>query len=374
VAEPPVHAVIVDDDPKEGEVLTDLLKEAGGDELQVDLLPPKSHVEETAAEIFGLLSGDDPKILLLDYRLEDHPIEGGQHVPFRGGTVAGFVRDKDPDLPIALLTSEEKLHDWVERRAGVKEFFNWTLIKRKVTKPGGAARVSAQMIDFARSWELARGWEDKTESMWRHMEELMRAPEGEISLFKDLEGEPPRGDVAGEVMHWLLYRALLIPGPLIGAATTRVTLGLTPESFVKPKVANWLEDAAYTGALKTLHERWWGQLVRAKLTEAADGARPLDASARASVLSEELGEKLDHEGCSWCGGERTLQACSICERATDAAHSLRPLAKALPAWADAWVVCYRCVAEGQADKVTFPQSVDDVVQALTEGRVGEPQK
>jgi CheY-like chemotaxis protein len=374
VAEPSVHTVIVDDDPKEGEVLTDLLNQAGGDELQVDLLPPKSHVEETAAEIFNLLSGDNPKLLLLDYRLEDHPIEGDGHVPFRGGTVAGFVRDKDPDLPIALLTSEEKLHDWVERRAGVKEFFNWTLIKKKVTEPGGAARVSAQMIDYARSWEQARGWEDETNSMWGHMEELMRAPEGEISLFKDLEGEPPRGDVAGEVMHWLLYRALRIPGPLIGTATTRVTLGLTPESFAKDKVIEWLDDAAYTGALRAFHDRWWGQLVRAKLTTAAGGTRPLDASTRAAVLGEKLGEELEHEGCSWCGGERTLQACHICERATDAAHSLRPLAEALPAWADAWVVCYRCIAEGQADTVTFPQSVHDVVQALTEGRVREPKE
>jgi len=32
--------------------------------------------------------------------------------------VAGYVREQDPEIPIALLTSEEKLHDWVDAAPG----------------------------------------------------------------------------------------------------------------------------------------------------------------------------------------------------------------------------------------------------------------
>lgn len=367
----PVHAVIVDDDQKEGGALADLLNRSGGDDLQLMMMPPKLQVEETVAAAFEALPDEGPRLLLLDYRLEDNPVDDGEHVGFRGGTIAGFVRDKEPDLPIALLTSEEKLHDWVERRAGIKEVFDWTLIKKNITERGGAEQASAQIVDYARSWQRATGWEDVPAMIWKHMEELLQAPAEEIALFRDLEGEPPRGDVPGEIIHWVLYRALQIPGPLIDRAATRVTLGLDLKSFETSEVAEWLEEAAYRGALSAFHDRWWGQLVREKLTQTAGGTRPLDASARVNALSEALGVELDHEGCRWCGSERTLQACGLCHYATDAAHSVRPLSKPLPAWADAWVICYRCIAEGRADEVLFPQSVESVVKALAEGHISQ---
>lgn len=213
---------------------------------------------------------------------------------------------------------------------------------------------------------------DEESPLWKRIEELMRAPEGEIELFEELEGKPPKAGVTAEVMHWVLFDALRTPGPLIDGAAVRVALGLDPDSFDNVKVSEWLSDTRYEGALQAFEERWWGRPVRMKLAEAAGGARPLDASARAKALTGQLGVELRHEGCSWCGGERTLQACHACRRATDAAHSVRPLSRPLPAWADSWVVCYACIAEGKAEGISFPQSAQDIVQALIEGNVQPP--
>jgi hypothetical protein len=362
----PVQAVIVDDDATEAGGLADILD---GEDLKATLHIPSSTVEATATDALDALGEGGARLLLLDYRLEDNELETGDVVRFKGGSVAEYVREQDPDVPIALLTSEQKLHDWVERRPGIKEIFDWTLIKKEIS--GDAPRARAQIVDYALNWEAVRTWDEKTE-LWEALANLMSAPEGEMALFQELEARPPEVSVTAEIMHWILFDALRTPGPLIDNDTARVVLGLDRDSFEKDEVSKWLASAGYSGALCTFEKRWWGRLVRSQLAEAAGGTRPLEASARAAALSEQLGIDLQHEGCSWCAGERTLQACHRCGRATDAAHSIRPLARPLPAWADSWVICYSCVADGNADSVKFPQSVQDVVDALTEGRLQPP--
>jgi CheY-like chemotaxis protein len=364
-----VRIAIVDDDATEAGALAELLR-AGGD-LEVVLQAPSPSVEATAASTLEALGEEGPRLLLVDYRLGDNPIDGGDIVRFKGGSVAGYVREQNPEIPIALLTSEEKLHDWVDRRAGIKEIFDWTLIKNEISAEGGAEQARAKIVDYAHSWETASTWSEET-TLWERLAELMKAPEGEIALFEELEAEPPKAGVTAEVMHWVLFDALRTPGPLIDSATARVVLGLDRDSFSRAEVSEWLADARYDGALSTFEERWWGRPMRTKLAKAAGGGRPLDASARVGALTAQLGVELHHEGCSWCEGERTLQACHRCERATDAAHSVRPLSRPLPAWADSWVVCYSCIADGNADDVVFPQSAQDVVRALTEGRIQPP--
>ena len=317
-----VRVVMVDDDATEAGALAELLR-AGEDGLEVFLQAPSPGVEATAASALETLGGEGPRLLLLDYRLGDNPIDGGDIVRFKGGSVAGYVREQNPEIPIALLTSEEKLHDWVERRAGIKEIFDWTLVKNEISAKGGAEQARERIVDYARSWQTASAWNEET-ALWERMAKLLRAPEGEITLFKELEAEPPKPGVTAEVMHWVLFDALLTPGPLIDSATARVVLGLDHESFCSAEVSEWLADARYGGALNTFAERWWGRPIRAKLAKTAGGARPLDASARAGALAAQLGIDLSHEGCSWCRGERTLQACHQCGRATDAAHSAAP--------------------------------------------------
>ncbi len=369
-----VRALIVDDDKKERTALADLLNGAGAG-LEVTAVAPAADVEATAAMIRKELPDSGPRLLLLDYRLEDNPLTGSEHASFRGGTVAGYIRDVDPDLPIVLLTSEEKLHEFVERRPGVKDFFDWTLLKSTISNRAGAAAGHTKIVEFAEAWRRVQGWPHDQNETWERLEELMGTPPGAIVYFRDLEAEPPRGDVPGDVIHWLAYRALRIRGPLIGANAVRVTLGLSREAFEDAEVRAWLKDAHYDGALGRVEERWWAHLVRNKLAAVAGGARPLEASDRAAAVAKAVGqETLGHEGCSWCGRLRTIDACMVCGQATDAAHGVRPLTQPLPAWADAFVVCYRCIAVGRTDEqgLRFPPQTEETVSGLREDRIRPP--
>src|SRR6187397_2554239 len=181
-----VQAVIVDDDATEAGALAEILN---GDDLNATLQTPSSTVEATAKSALGALGEEGARLLLLDYRLEDNELETGDVARFKGGSVAEYIREQDPDVPIALLTSEKKLHDWVERRPGIKEIFDWTLIKKEIS--GDAARARAQIVDYALNWEAVRTWDEKT-ALWEALAGLMAAPEGEMALFQELEAEPPK--------------------------------------------------------------------------------------------------------------------------------------------------------------------------------------
>ena len=145
-----VRAVIVDDDPDESEALADLLRESGTG-LEVEAIKPSEHVESTAETVLKALPDGHPRVLLLDYRLEDNAQEG-HGVHYRGGTVAGHLRDEAPDLPIVLLTSEQKLHDWVESRPGMKGVFDWTLVKSEIlSRPRFTGHFCGERDDHATS-------------------------------------------------------------------------------------------------------------------------------------------------------------------------------------------------------------------------------
>ena len=366
-----VEVLIVDDDSDESESLATLLNE-DGDDLVCTAVQPRGSVEATARLIQERLHTSAPRLLLLDYRLADHQIADGEVADFRGGTVASHIRDEDPNLPIVLLTSEEKLHKWVERRPGMKQHFDWTLLKSEVAAKDRGAHAHACLVDFALTWQRARDWPDDEQETWRRLGELMNAPPEGLKQFVALEPKAPRGDVPGEILHWLLKRAHRLRGPLIDDASARVMLGLTPASFEGPAVQQWLEPARYKGGLQAFGRRWWAHLVGDQLSEACDGTRPIEASERVRHLGATLGVNLCPETCVWCAGERTLHACLLCRLATDAAHCLIPLGEPLPAWADPQVVCYRCVAEGRADELHFPPSAREIVEALIQDRIQPP--
>jgi CheY-like chemotaxis protein len=368
----PVQVVIVDDDATESESLAELLT-ASGDGLQASALRPSGQLQKTAKEVLERLPASVPRVLLLDYRLEED-VAKKDAVTYRGGTVADYLRDQDPELPIVLLTSEQKLHDWVETRPRMKQAFDWTLLKENLSNPDAAAEGAVKLIEFAGAWDQVRAWEGAADDVWALLGEVMAAPEGAIDQFRDLEADPPRVKVTGEVVRWLLYDALRTPGPLRGEDFVRVTLGLTRESFAKDQIAIWLEDAEYSGVLSAFHRRWWVHVVREQLSEACSGKRPLDSSGRARALADALSTQLESENCDWCGGERTIDACAICGNASDAAHCLRPLGPPIPAWAEPRIVCYRCISVGRAEEngYQFPPQSQEVVEGLKTGTISPP--
>jgi hypothetical protein len=353
----------LDDNEGESGSLAALL---GSDILRVSPVGPGDTVEATAERLAHALSDATANVLLLDYRLDDRA-----DVEFRGGSVASAVKDLRPEVPVVLLTTDQKLHEWVETRPGVEELFDWRLLKGHITAEHTRDSVRAQVIDLARGWaELAAAASGDADP-WDLLANVMGVRREEVDVFAQTELHTPRPEVPGALALWLLRGPLHWPGPLHGAADTRVFLGVQPEAFELDAVQTWLAPARYVGPFQSFGERWWSERVRSAVSELG-AASPPDAEARARALSDHVGIVLPAEGCSWCGGLRTIRACNVCERGVDAAHSLRLLTEPPPVWADAPVLCFSCVADGSGEDLRLAPGSEDIVDGLKDGSISPP--
>jgi CheY-like chemotaxis protein len=360
---PPARAVLVDDNESESRLLAELLS---SDDLDVQVLLPGSSIDDTIESIQQALADGETPVVLLDYRLDDRTDD----VRFRGGSVAGGLKDRHPEIPVVLFTTDEKLQQWVAKRPGMEELFDSRVLKGSITDETRRDAARAQIVDLGRGWyELHTADSSESTDLWDWLAAILRIDRTELEPLAALEADPPRVDAPSEVAAWIIGQLLHWPGPLYDENDARVMCGISVDSFESEPVQTWLAPVRYTGPFQGFGRRWWTEPLRERVAQVAEV--PSDASSRAAGIADSLGVELEGEGCAWCGRGRTIRACMICRRATDAAHSVRPLADPAPAWADPPVVCFTCIAEGRAQSsgTRFAPTDADVVRGLEDGSI-----
>lgn len=366
------RAVLVDDDAAEGDSIAKVLDD--GTTLTCTAQRPAEDFDATVTLLREALGTEGPRVALLDYRLDDHVLQDGRQAHYRGGTVAGFLRDLDPTVPIILVTSDEKLRAWVQTRPGVESVFDWTLVKQRIVKRGSAPDLRAQVSDIARTWAQLEIAAEEDETLWKELGDVLQADARLLKPFAQLETNPPRADVPGAVARWLLHRALTWDGPLVRDAQACAVLGITQDALELPELQTWLGRARYSGPLQAFGRRWWAGRLHDALARAAEGEQLLGATARAAAISAATGRSITANNCQWCGGDRTVRACWLCGRASDAAHAVQILSDMPPAWSEAPVACYSCIAEGRADEdVRFSPDADEILAELRTGQLARPE-
>jgi CheY-like chemotaxis protein len=363
-------AVAVDDDPDDRQ-LARLLEGPG---LSVHALAPAVTVEDTLAQVAATLGlSAAPGVVLVDYRLDQE-----QAVGFKGGTIAAALREAMPDVPLVLFTTEERLRQWVDQQVGIRSLFDWQLIKGTVLTSDQArdlARqsVSSIAISFARVVETRDQLRDEAD-VWDVIRIAMEAGPDELQPFRSSTVLVPHKESASQIARWILGEALQHPGPLINGADSRVTAGLDLDSWAQPRVRQWLERSLYTGVFAGLRKDWYwrGRLSR-QVDELFEGAlAPEDAAQRTSALGQLLDEPLEHDSCSWCSDSDVLRACSICARAVDSAHALRPLGA--PDWSLGRVICFACILSGEAERERFDESAEEIAAMIRTGEIAQPER
>lgn len=363
-------AVAVDDNADDRQLAT-LLEGAG---LSVQALPPAATVEDTVTQVASALgSTTSPGVVLVDYRLDQE-----QAVSFKGGTIGAALREAMPDTPLVLFTTEERLRQWVDQQAGIRDLFDWQLIKGTVLGPDQArdlARLSVASIatSFARVVEI-RDQLSEDADVWDVIRIAMGAEPDELRPFRSSTVAVPHKESASQIARWILREALQHPGPLISGADARVIAGLDSSSWLQPSVREWCARSAYTGAFSGLKNDWhW----RGRLSQSVDALfegtlAPEDAAHRAAAISRLLDVPLEHDRCSWCGDSDVLRACVICERAVDSAHALRPLGS--PDWSLGQVICFTCILSGEAEHERFDEGAEEIAAMIRTGEISQPER
>lgn len=355
----PVFAVLVDDQESDRRDYAQLL---GNDDLRMFPVAPSDQVE-TVDAIEQATRVDHPSVILLDYRLDEDP-----DVRYRGGSLAAALRDRIPNIPLVLLTTEAKFHD-MEFRPGVEDLFDWRLLKGSVSADRSFARL--QVIELAIGYQRVAAISREAGASWNDVAAVLDSDASELVDVARRDAFDPTQVGGAQLARWILHVFLRLQGVLIDPSQVRALTGLDTGSFELAQVRELLEPARYSGVFGEMSEHYWTSQVQAILTDLV-GPGTVPTSVRAAALSKAVGSALEPSRCTWCAGERVLRACTVCAQMVDAAHALNRKSPPLPEWSAAPIACFRCIAEGRVNESQLVGSAQEIALQITTGEIAQP--
>ena len=352
-------ALYVDDDPHaEGDA--DRISEAG---LPCRWLAPP----ETVDELGKAVTAAAPSIVLLDYRLDDQ-----SDANYRAGTVAAWLREQMPSIPVVLTTTQENLKAWVANNPQVRQLFDFEIFKSGVARAGkDEPAIALQLLGLASGYReiVAALAQDKPEQAIIQL--FQPSSEMELRVLVDSQ---PDGELSQPpaIASWILKSVLNYPGPLLDSRESAIRLGLLHESFLLEGVRDFVNDCAYVGVFSGVQPRWWRGRLEAKLRGLLDPDAAFDTSTSCQVLSKASGLELEHGTCSWCHDPYPSRICSTCQKPVDLSHSLVIESLGRPGWAEPALACFICIADGTAEDERFIAGGEDLVASLKTGEIKQP--
>jgi len=302
-------------------------------------------------------------VILLDYRLDDEVQHG-----YRGGTVAARLKEFHPDLPVVLVTTEEKHEEWVKHNPRVAALFDHVVLKEQLSRAPSRALRAAEIHDLVAGYRLlktAATSKDEAHAIIARLAQATPRDHFAPSLRNAAVRTP-------ELANWFLLELLAYPGPVLPLQDAAARLGITVKAAQRSAVQTWLTTAAYAGVFGGMRRRWWrGRLEQHLVSDTCD-VREAPAEERAAYISDLVGEHIAAARCVWCGGSFIERACVICSEPVDATHYLVGNVDDRPAWAEPARVCFRCIAQGDAENVRFVTGAEPIAHRLRAGDLKRP--
>jgi CheY-like chemotaxis protein len=238
--------VVVDDTPEDRKRLTKRL--AKDKTFNVVAVPPP--------EISGIraITSEKPALVLIDYTLTGKE-EGRPQVNYKGTSLAGFLREKLPDVPLVLVTRQSMLRKGATAGRDVEGAYDDFISKEGLLKSSsGLAALSVLM----RGFELLAAVKNKT---WSALMELVGADEQEEALLK--ESLPPNGIVSErawrtpETARWIRNVVLRYPGVIYDTAYAATSIGIEPEGLDTTGLRRMFSSARYAGPFSAEGQFFW---------------------------------------------------------------------------------------------------------------------
>ena len=312
--------------------------------------PPKP--DHFPLEIFERIERDGIDVVLLDFRLDDRAPSDEQPVSYRGGMLAAAIKEK-LQIPIVLVTTEEKRREYVADNPRIRNLFDYTLLKSQIGGQKNERELAgAQIVDLAIGFRRIRAELESAGSTREVSQAICQLLDIDNEELGSLEGclQATVPTKIAEFASWLLQGLLDNPGPLLADDEASARLGLTNRTFAEKKVQEWASRARYKGVFGDLHHRWWEGRLLAQLQTARD-EREGERGTRAAAIARDCGEsRLQAAQCTWCNKGLVQRACYVCKKGVDATHHLVARVDDRPTWALPAVVCFRCIQRGRDEE------------------------
>ncbi|MBO9051630.1 hypothetical protein [Curtobacterium flaccumfaciens] len=308
------------------------------DDLEVVSVVPSADLMLTIGAISTLLASDRPVVALIDYRLD---VPSG--VTYRGGTLAGALRDNFPTVPLVLYTSDAVMRAYLDARPRSVEAFDRTIEKNHLV--GRELAASSELAEIARGFRTIAEMGAEGEMA---VNEVLAVPEQIVDQLDQLLSDGLRAPAG--LASWIMNDVLPEDGPLLDRLQAAAHLGLTLDSFDSLISAGSATDIEYKGIFSGLEPRWW-MLALETLS-----------------VSEDSVPSVKRAACNWCG-QRVERSCSICNEPCGQEHCL-PVRRALqPRWTRGRVACFACVESGRVDASDIDEMFEEIVTLIVTGQI-----
>ncbi len=331
------HAVFVDDSDQDLKLAARLTRSG----LKCDPKHPGDGSAAARSSLVEELSTGRYDLILLDYRLE------GQAGLLRAGSIGADVRERAPDMPVVLVTSETNRKDHVAHNPAVREIFDLVLLKSDLISKAELESAAHTLASLARGYvAVAKALKVRRRKTVRSaIYRVLGAREAEYTTIEEcLAGHDLQQP--GEIARWILKELVEYPGPLLDDGDAAASLGLASSSFRHKKVQAWLAAIRYEGPFSEAIPRWW----RGRAADLQTAALAGEATDRLKAIKKAAGvARLTTATCSWCGENRTNRCCNECREPTEQLHSVQGTADRRPQWAEPALFCFKCVPDTRVE-------------------------
>lgn len=199
-----------------------------------------------------IITNHNPSLAIIDYRL-DTKQRSGRSATYKGSSFAVALREREPDMPIVLLSRGTILRQ--SRYKAVHDVlgaYDELLLKEDILKD--AREVVGKLIDIIDGFKKLSQIKKKD---WKSLLLALGAKEEEYSDL--LRANPPR-DLkwrVPEAARWVRTVILRYPGLLYDSIHAAAALGIEKEAFLSTPVQRAFVESRYNGVFAEEGSRWW---------------------------------------------------------------------------------------------------------------------
>lgn len=286
------YLYIDDEDPSSLDSYIRAVK--GGTDL-IEIVPERpSSFDEQVSHLLESLTRYDG--LILDWQLDDIPLEGGKRIQFRAGALAQEIRTRETSgevrgLPIVLWSTKPKLRRSYFGDHTSHDLFDILYDKADVVDK--ADQVRYELIALANGYKRIR--DVLKDSDAASFVQLLGLSEEDFNVLHPRFTEAFHRDhsrPAHEYARFLLKEIIHRPGVLISEEILAARLGIDKEAS-----SDWgtlaeevLASAKYKGPFHEAWPRWWSHLVEKKwwgaIAEDITALSLLNANERVAIVTE----------------------------------------------------------------------------------------
>lgn len=338
-----ISMLFIEDDQEDMERYARLLSEAGKISV-TPFFPPEKMSELPLTQ--------SPDVVLIDYRLTSRQ-PSGSSAPYRGGTLANFIRERLPDIPLIILSTRDVLKAFPHYEEDIQSI-DVSIFKSDVNhNPQYWKGFIMAIVQGFRSLVKSKP------IRWKAITELMKAESMEEENLQWSGPPSVKGDKmwsVHNVFRWIHRVLFRYPGIFYDSLYSSTSLGIEEQEFLSKDVESTFEPAIYTGIFADIKRLWWRDRLQRIAFHLIKKWKlpPIQSESFVEAFKRETSRGLRPSTCVYSKEENADTVCCVLGKPVKMKYTLGYLIDDRPEAMDPARISFKAILEEDIDESLIP--------------------